>query len=79
MTAEDDLSGWRAGLGHRAEATIRVHDADDHLFFPGTGPSVPADYKTPQHVDPAVIADIARWLTPGEAAGEDEDEDEDGR
>jgi uncharacterized protein len=71
VTAEDDLSGWQAGLGHRADVTIRVHGADNHLFFPGTGPSTPAEYETPQHVDPAVVAEIARWLTPGEAAGAD--------
>jgi hypothetical protein len=71
VTAEDDLSGWQAGLGHRADVTIRVYDADNHLFFPGTGPSAPAEYETPQHVDPAVVADIAGWLTPGEAASKD--------
>ena len=32
------------------------------LFFPGEGPSGPAEYDPPQHVDPAVIADIAAWL-----------------
>ncbi|MGP4016862.1 hypothetical protein [Saccharopolyspora sp. 5N708] len=32
------------------------------LFFPGDGP---ADYDAPQHVDPAVIADIANWMVPG--------------
>ena len=71
VTAADDLSGWQAGLGHQADVTIRVYDADNHLFFPGTGPSTPAEYETPQHVNPAVVADIAGWLTPGEAAGED--------
>jgi hypothetical protein len=70
VTVEDDLSGWQAALGHRADVTIRVYDASNHLFFPGTGPSVPAEYEMPQHVDPAVVADIARWLTPGEAAGQ---------
>ena len=40
--------------------------ADDHLFFPGAGPSTPAEYEAPQHVDPAVVADIAAWLTPGD-------------
>ncbi len=64
VTTEDDLPGWQAGLGHRADVTIRVYDADDHLFFPGTGPSAPAEHERPQHVDPAVVADIARWLTP---------------
>jgi uncharacterized protein len=66
VTAKDDLPGWQAGLGHRADVTIRVYDADNHLFFPGTGPSAPAEYERPQHVDPSVVADIARWLTTGE-------------
>ncbi|MEW9529490.1 alpha/beta fold hydrolase [Microbispora sp. NPDC049125] len=64
VTVEDDLSRWRAGLAHRADVTIRVYDADDHMFFSGSGPSTPADYESPQHVDPAVVADIADWLAP---------------
>ena len=43
--------------------TIRVYDADNHLFFPGSGPSKPAEYEPAQHMDPAVVADIANWLT----------------
>ncbi|WP_415646161.1 alpha/beta hydrolase family protein [Stackebrandtia soli] len=62
VTVDDDLTRWRAGLGDRPEVDIRVHDADDHLFFPGTGPSTPADYERPQHVDPAVIGDIVEWV-----------------
>ncbi|MEU8403334.1 alpha/beta fold hydrolase [Nonomuraea sp. NPDC048892] len=63
VTVADDLSGWKAGLGHRPDVTIRVYDADDHLFFPGDGPSTPADYESPQHVDPLVIGDIAAWVS----------------
>lgn len=63
VTVADDLAGWRAGLAHRPDVTIRVYDADDHLFFPGAGPSTPAGYEPAQHVDPAVVADIAEWLT----------------
>ncbi|ONI92117.1 hypothetical protein ALI22I_05765 [Saccharothrix sp. ALI-22-I] len=63
VTVEDDLARWRTGLAHRPDVTIRVHDADNHLFFPGTGRSTPADYQVAQHVDPAVVADIARWVT----------------
>jgi hypothetical protein len=66
VTVEDDLSRWKAGLAHRPEVTIRVYEADNHLFFPGTGPSTPAEYEPAQHVDPAVIADIAEWLAPGQ-------------
>ncbi|MBD2897767.1 Esterase EstD [Actinomadura sp. RB99] len=62
VTVEDDLSRWRAALEGRPGVTVRVHAADDHLFFPGTGPSTPAGYDRPQHVDPAVLDDIAAWL-----------------
>ncbi|MEV0585104.1 alpha/beta fold hydrolase [Nonomuraea sp. NPDC050310] len=62
VTVEDDLARWRAGLAHRPDVTIRVHAAADHLFFAGTGPSTPEDYDRPQHVDPAVVADVAAWL-----------------
>ncbi|WP_405884499.1 hypothetical protein OG762_40880 [Streptomyces sp. NBC_01136] len=53
---------WREGLTGRPDVTIQIHEADDHLFFPGTGPSTPAGYMAPQHVDAAVIADVAAWL-----------------
>lgn len=65
VTVADDLSGWRAGLAHRPDVTIRVYDADNHLFFPGAGPSTPAEYEPPQHVDAAVVNDIAEWLMAG--------------
>ncbi len=41
--------------------TIHVHGADNHLFFAGSGPSTPAEYEAVQHVDPAVVDDIADW------------------
>ncbi|MFC5831413.1 alpha/beta hydrolase family protein [Nonomuraea insulae] len=65
VTVADDLSGWRAGLAHRPDVTIRVYDADNHLFFPGAGPSTPAEYEPAQHVDVAVVDDLAEWLTAG--------------
>lgn len=64
VTVEDDLTRWKEGVGHRPAVTIRVYAADNHLFFAGAGPSTPAEYDAPQHVDPAVVADIARWLAP---------------
>ncbi|MFF8788045.1 alpha/beta fold hydrolase [Streptomyces sp. NPDC015125] len=65
VTVDDDLARWRRGLAHRSDVTIRIYDADDHLFFPGEGPSTPTDYAAPQHVDRAVVTDIAKWLAPG--------------
>ncbi|MFB9684258.1 alpha/beta hydrolase family protein [Amycolatopsis plumensis] len=63
VTVAGDLAHWRAGLARRSDVTIRVHEADDHLFFRGEGPSTPAAYEAPQHVDPAVVADIADWIS----------------
>jgi dienelactone hydrolase len=62
VTVADDLIGWQAGLAHRPDVTIRVYEADNHLFFTGSEPSTMADYATAQHVDPAVIDDIATWI-----------------
>ncbi len=62
VTVADDLSRWRAALDGSPGVTIRVYDADNHLFFPGSGPSSPAEYEPAQHVDPAVVAGIADWL-----------------
>ncbi len=63
VTVADDLSRWRAGLAGRPDVTIRVYERDDHAFFAGDGRSTPAEYQTLQHVDAAVISEIADWIT----------------
>ena len=62
VTIADDLGAWKAALDGRPEVTIRVYDAGNHLFVAGSGPSGPAEYEMPQHMDPAVVAGIAGWL-----------------
>jgi hypothetical protein len=62
VTVADDLARWQTGLADRPNVTFRVYDADDHMFFRGEGPSTPAAYESPQHVDPAVVTDIAEWI-----------------
>ncbi|MGH3210683.1 MAG: serine aminopeptidase domain-containing protein, partial [Trebonia sp.] len=62
VTVEGDLARWQAGLAGRPDVTIRIYDADDHMFFAGEGTSTPADYERPQHVDAAVVAGLADWL-----------------
>ncbi|MFB7716285.1 alpha/beta fold hydrolase [Nocardia sp. NPDC056100] len=69
VTVEDDLSGWRSGLAERADVQIKIYDADDHMLFPGTGPSSPAGYQVPNHLDAAAVADIADWLNGGRRPG----------
>ncbi|WP_433475655.1 alpha/beta hydrolase family protein [Spirillospora sp. CA-142024] len=52
------MGGRAAPRAAAAEPSV----ADDHLFFPGEGPSTPGQCEQPRHVDPAVIADVAAWL-----------------
>jgi hypothetical protein len=61
-TVADDLARWRAGLAGRPDVTVHVYQADNHLFFPGSGPSAPAEYGPARHLNPAVVTDIAGWL-----------------
>jgi uncharacterized protein len=62
VTVADDLARWQAALGGRPGVTIRVYEADNHLFFPGSGRSSPAEYEPAQHMDPEVIRYIANWI-----------------
>ncbi|GAA5057119.1 hypothetical protein GCM10023259_040770 [Thermocatellispora tengchongensis] len=34
VSVAGDLADRQAGLAHRTDVTLRVYDADDHLFFP---------------------------------------------
>jgi dienelactone hydrolase len=62
VTVDDDLTRWQAGLAERNDVTIRIYPPDNHLFFSGSGPSAPVEYEPAQHMDPAVVDDIASWL-----------------
>ncbi|MQY28282.1 alpha/beta hydrolase [Nocardia aurantia] len=64
VTVTDDLPRWQTGLAQHPGTTFRIHDALDHMLFFGTGPSTPADYQRPHHVDESVITDIADWIAP---------------
>jgi hypothetical protein len=63
VTIAGDLHRWESTLAARPDVTVRVYGADNHFFFTGTGPSSPAEYEPPQHMDLRVITDIATWLT----------------
>jgi pimeloyl-ACP methyl ester carboxylesterase len=57
-----DLEGWRRALGTRANVRIVTYPTLNHHFIAGTGPSLPAEYVMPAHVDEAVVRDIAAWV-----------------
>jgi dienelactone hydrolase len=63
VTVANDLDVWLRGLRGRGGVTVVQFPDADHLFLDGTGPPTPAEYQKPGHVDPAVIATIAAWIT----------------
>lgn len=62
VTLTDDLARWQAGLRARPNVTIRTYPANNHFFFPGTGPSTPAELAAPQHLDSQLVTDINDWI-----------------
>ena len=62
VTVEEDLATWVRGLAGKLDVTVRTYPADNHFFFVGSGPSVPAESEPVQHMDQAVVSDIAEWV-----------------
>lgn len=61
-TIADDLVRWETALHDHPNVTVRIYPADNHFFFPGAGPSSPAELAAPHHVDRQLIDDITDWL-----------------
>ena len=59
----DDFAKWKAALGSKPGVTFHTYPELNHLFLPGSGKSVPAEYDTPGHVPAGVINDIAVWIS----------------
>lgn len=57
-----DLALWTAAVSGKPWVTVREMPTLNHLLEAGTGPSTPAEYRRPSHVDPAVISAIADWI-----------------
>jgi hypothetical protein len=62
VTMADDFVKWKGALGSKAGVTFHTYPTLNHLFLPGTGKSMPAEYDTPGHVPVDVISDIAGWI-----------------
>jgi dienelactone hydrolase len=65
VTPDGDFSAWQSAFAHRRNVTLKVYPDLNHLFMFGTGPSLPAEYTKPGHVDEQVIADVAAWISAG--------------
>ncbi len=58
-----DFRLWKQRLGNCKNATLKLFPRVNHLFIAGEGPSGPAEYQQPGHVDEQVVKYIAEWLT----------------
>lgn len=57
-----DFEVWRSTLADRKNVRAISYPALNHLFIAGAGPSSPAEYRQPAHVDGAVVLDIQKWV-----------------
>jgi uncharacterized protein len=65
VTTQADFGAWQSAFAHRRNVTLKVYPDLNHLFMFGTGPSMPAEYSKPEHVDEQAITDIAAWVSAG--------------
>ena len=61
----EDFGAWRRALESRQGAHFKSYPTLNHLFIAGSGPSSPAEYNRPGHVEGSVVADIAAWIQQG--------------
>ncbi|UBF25272.1 DUF3887 domain-containing protein [Kovacikia minuta CCNUW1] len=66
----EDFRGWQKSLADHKNATLKTYPTLNHLFMPGTGKSNPTEYQTPNHIDEAVVNDIASWVKQREGSQE---------
>jgi dienelactone hydrolase len=59
---DEDLAHWKRGLSGVKLATVETVPGGNHLFVSGQGPSTPAEYQQPGHVDAAVIERLVRFM-----------------
>jgi dienelactone hydrolase len=59
-----DFQRWQAAFSTVPAVRLKRYPRLNHLFVPGSGPSTPAEYQRPGHVDASVIRDIADWIAP---------------
>jgi dipeptidyl aminopeptidase/acylaminoacyl peptidase len=58
----EEFARWKTALAGRRDVVFHSYPALNHLFLPGTGKSLPAEYNQPSHVAAAVVDDIASWI-----------------
>lgn len=62
VSPKSDFNYWKKALAGKSNVTFRFYPGLSHLFTPAGKTGTTADYKSPAHVDPKVITDIADWI-----------------
>jgi dienelactone hydrolase len=57
-----DYDRWKSALGGRPTAAFRLYDSLNHIFLPGEGRSLPAEYYQPARIPAEVFADLAEFI-----------------
>ena len=57
-----DWQLWKQALQGRKDVQWQAYPALNHIGVARSGPSSLKEYAQPGHVDPALIADVARWV-----------------
>lgn len=68
VSPDADFGRWKQALGNRDDVAFHTYPGLGHLFMKAGPHHDVSDYRTPGHVDPQVIADIARWIASVPAA-----------
>ncbi|MFC6729838.1 alpha/beta hydrolase, partial [Natronoarchaeum mannanilyticum] len=62
VSPEDDFGLWQSELSDDSDAAFESYEQLNHMFMPGYGTSVPAEYSVPNNVAESVVTDLADWL-----------------
>ena len=62
QVVDADWQAWRGGFHDNPKVTFKLYETLNHLAMPGQGEGNLAEYQQPNHVDPALIDDVAGWL-----------------
>ena len=62
QVVDADWQGWRGAFHADPKVSFKLYETLNHLAMPGEGDGTLAEYQQPNHVDAALIDDVAAWI-----------------
>ena len=62
QVVDADWQAWKGAFNADPKVMFKLYETLNHLAMPGEGDGNLAEYQQPNHVDPALIDDVAGWL-----------------